>query len=49
MAHRASLPANVKDLHQKLTAADDLNQILALREERTVTQNLTLHRQERDR
>jgi hypothetical protein len=36
-------PANAKDLHRKLTAADDLNEILAWREERTVTRNLTLH------
>jgi hypothetical protein len=36
-------PANAKDLHRKLTAADDLEEILAWREERTVTQNLTLH------
>ena len=36
-------PANAKDLHRKLTAADDLDEILAWREERTVTQNLTLH------
>ena len=36
-------PANAKDLHRPLTAADDLDEILAWREERTVTQNLTLH------
>ena len=36
-------PANAKDLHRKLTAADDLDEILAWREERTVTRNLTLH------
>ena len=36
-------PANAKDLHRKLTAADDLDEILAWREQRTVTQNLTLH------
>jgi hypothetical protein len=36
-------PANAKDLHRTLTAADDLNEILAWREERTVTRNLTLH------
>lgn len=36
-------PANAKDLHRKLTAADDLDEILAWREKRTVTQNLTLH------
>src|ERR1700693_3590705 len=36
-------PANAKDLHRKLTAVDDLDEILAWREERTVTQNLTLH------
>jgi hypothetical protein len=45
-AHNARFgrePANVKDLHRTLTAADDLDEILAWREERTVTQNLTLH------
>jgi hypothetical protein len=31
-------PANAKDLHRKLTSADDLDEILAWREERTVTQ-----------
>jgi Winged helix-turn helix len=36
-------PANAKDLHRPLTAADDLDEILAWREERTVTHNLTLH------
>jgi hypothetical protein len=36
-------PANAKDLHRKLTAMDDVDEILAWREERTVTQNLTLH------
>jgi Winged helix-turn helix len=36
-------PANAKDLHRKLAVADDLDEILAWREERTVTQNLTLH------
>ena len=36
-------PVNPKDLHRKLAAADDLDEILAWREERTVTQNLTLH------
>jgi hypothetical protein len=36
-------PANVKDLHRKLTAADDLDELLAWREARTVTRNLTLH------
>jgi hypothetical protein len=30
-------------LHRKLTSADDLDEILAWREERTVTHNLTLH------
>ncbi len=45
-AHNARFgrePANAKDLHRKLTAADDLDEILAWREERTVTRNLTLH------
>jgi Winged helix-turn helix len=36
-------PANAKDLHRPLAEADDLDEILAWREERTVTQNLTLH------
>ena len=36
-------PANAKDLHRPLSAADDLDEILAWREERTVTRNLTLH------
>jgi Winged helix-turn helix len=36
-------PANAKDLHRPLTQTDDLDEILAWREERTVTQNLTLH------
>lgn len=36
-------PANAKDLHRPLLAADDLDEVLAWREERTVTSNLTLH------
>jgi len=36
-------PANAKDLHRRLTAAGDLDEILAWRETRTVTHNLTLH------
>src|SRR6516162_5728626 len=36
-------PANVKDLHRPLSRSDDLDEILAWREERTVTRNLTLH------
>ncbi len=36
-------PLNAKDLHRPLTAADDLDEILAWREIRTVTNNLTLH------
>src|SRR6266403_1607088 len=36
-------PANTKDLHRPLAHADDLDEILAWREERTVTRNLTLH------
>ena len=36
-------PANPKDLHRPLTPMDDLDEILAWREERTVTHNLTLH------
>jgi Winged helix-turn helix len=35
-------PANAKNLHRPLTEADDLDEILAWREERTVTRNLTL-------
>jgi len=37
------VPANAKDLHRRpLTEAEDLDEILAWREERTVTRNLTL-------
>jgi hypothetical protein len=36
-------PLNAKDLHRALTAADDLEEILAWREVRTVTHNLTLY------
>jgi hypothetical protein len=36
-------PANAKDLHRTLTPADNLDEILAWREARTVTHNLTLH------
>jgi hypothetical protein len=36
-------PANAKDLHRPLTRSADLDEILAWREERTVTRNLTLH------
>jgi hypothetical protein len=35
-------PVNAKNLHRPLTAADTLDEILAWREERTVTLNLTL-------
>jgi hypothetical protein len=35
-------PANAKDLHRPLTEAADLDEILAWREKRTVTRNLTL-------
>jgi hypothetical protein len=35
--------ANAKDLHRPLAQADDLDEILAWWEERTVTRNLTLH------
>jgi hypothetical protein len=35
-------PANVKNLHRRLTEADDPDEILAWREERTVTRDLTL-------
>jgi hypothetical protein len=36
-------PVNAKNLHRPLTAADNLDEILAWREVRTVTHNLTLH------
>jgi hypothetical protein len=36
-------PANDKNLHRPLTAADNLDEILTWREVRTVTNNLTLH------
>jgi hypothetical protein len=36
-------PANTKNLHRPLTETDDLDEILAWRETRTVTKNLTLH------
>src|SRR5690349_8552572 len=36
-------PANAKDLHRPLAPADDLDELLAWREERTVKRNLTLH------
>ena len=39
----AHAPANTKDLHRPLVEGDDLDEILAWREERTVTNNLTLH------
>jgi len=37
-------PANAKDLHRPLSPADDLDEILAWREERTVTRNPGLRR-----
>jgi Winged helix-turn helix len=36
-------PLNAKDLHRPLAAADNLDEVLAWREQRTVTHNLTLH------
>jgi hypothetical protein len=36
-------PSNAKDLHRKLTAVDNLDEMLAWREQRTVTRNLSLH------
>src|ERR1700692_2789502 len=36
-------PTNAKDLHRKLTAVDNLDEMLAWREQRTVTRNLSLH------
>jgi hypothetical protein len=46
VAHNARFardPTNAKDLHRPVSRADDLDEILAWREQRTVTQNLTLH------
>jgi hypothetical protein len=37
------VPTNAKDLHRPLATTDNLDEILAWREERTVTNNLTLH------
>jgi hypothetical protein len=37
------LPSNTKDLHRPLTVADNLDEIIAWREVRTVTHALTLH------
>ena len=37
-------PANAKDLHRPLARTDDLDEILAWREERTVTRNPGLRR-----
>ena len=37
-------PANTKDLHRPLAQADDLDEILAWREERTVTRKPGLRR-----
>ena len=37
-------PANAKNLHRPLASADDLDEILAWREERTVTRNPGLRR-----
>jgi Winged helix-turn helix len=42
-SHFGRDPANAKDLHRPLSAGEDLDEILAWREERTVTHNLTLH------
>jgi hypothetical protein len=42
-ARFAKSPRNAKDLHRPLTAADNLDEIMAWREVRTVTNNLTLH------
>jgi hypothetical protein len=36
-------PANAKDLHRPLSMLDDLDEILAWREARTVTKDLVLH------
>jgi hypothetical protein len=42
-ARFAKSPRNPKDLHRPLTEADNLDEIMAWREVRTVTNNLTLH------
>src|ERR1700722_13559961 len=42
-SHFGRDPANAKDLHRPLAAEEGLDEILAWREERTVTHNLTLH------
>jgi hypothetical protein len=42
-ARFAKPPRNGKDLHRPLTPADKLDEVIAWREVRTVTQNLTLH------
>jgi hypothetical protein len=42
-ARFAKSPRNAKDLHRPLTEADNLDEIMAWREARTVTNNLTLH------
>ncbi len=42
-ARFAKAPRNAKDLHRPLTEADNLDEIMAWREARTVTKNLTLH------
>jgi hypothetical protein len=39
----AKPPRNSKDLHRPLTATDNLDEVIAWREVRTVTGNLTLH------
>ena len=39
----AKAPRNAKDLHRPLTATENLDEIMAWREVRTVTTNLTLH------
>jgi hypothetical protein len=39
----ARAPSNAKDLHRPLLAHDNLDEVLAWREARTVTHNLTLH------
>jgi hypothetical protein len=41
--HFGREPSNSKNLHRPVAPADDLDEILAWREERTVTRNLTLH------
>ena len=42
-ARFAKPPLNARNLHRPLTVTDDLDEVIAWREVRTVTSNLTLH------